>query len=181
MYTKAARSKKTQFTRMCIAQAIIECLMRDEFEKISVTDIVKKAGVARMTFYKHYARPYDALIDYLNMLIEEYVKERSSRNYSFDIQYEHILHALQYFDQYKDFFLILKKRNLYGIMIDGVNHFIETYILSDKGGSAYERYFYTGGLLNTFIQWEESGKNESPEKVARSLEVLYESICGQKG
>ncbi len=180
MYPKVAKNTKTQFTRICIAQAIIDCLENDEFEKISVTSIVKRAGVARMTFYKHYDRPYDALIDYLNIVIEGYVVERAARQYSADMQYEHFLHALQYFDQYKDFFLILKRRNLYGIMIDGVNCFIETYV-QERDRTAYERYFYAGGLLNTFIRWEESDDKMRPELVARSLESMYDSIFYHAG
>ncbi len=176
MSIKSKRNAKTQFTRMCIAEAIIECLRNEEYEKLRVSNIVKKAGVARMTFYKHYTQPYDALIDYLDILIEEYIKECDEKKYLPHMRYEHILHALQFFDKYTDFFFVLNRRNLYGIMIDCVNQFIEKYLVINDKVSVYERYFYAGGLLNTFIRWEENGKKDCAEKVAESLTDFYYSI-----
>ena len=47
-YRSAIRSRKL------IRQAFYECLKEKNFEKITVTDIVKKADVNRSTFYAHY-------------------------------------------------------------------------------------------------------------------------------
>ena len=47
-YRSALRSRKM------IRQAFFELLKEKSFEKITVTDVVKKADVNRSTFYAHY-------------------------------------------------------------------------------------------------------------------------------
>ena len=47
-YRSAIRSRKM------IRQAFFELLKEKNFEKITVTDIVKKAEINRSTFYAHY-------------------------------------------------------------------------------------------------------------------------------
>ncbi|RIJ66974.1 TetR/AcrR family transcriptional regulator [Rummeliibacillus sp. POC4] len=55
-YKSAIRSKKM------IRYAFIELALEKEFEKITVKNIVEKAGISRGTFYAHYADIY-AVID----------------------------------------------------------------------------------------------------------------------
>ena len=69
MIVKTSQNYKTKFTRMCISEAIIELLETTPFEKLKVSAIVKRAGVARMTFYKYYDSPFAALNDYLDIIV----------------------------------------------------------------------------------------------------------------
>ena len=59
------------------------------------------------------------------------------------------------------------------ILMDGINDFMQKYSDNYTGHSAYELYCYSGGLLNTFLKWEEGGKKESPEVIAEVLFRLY--------
>lgn len=161
---------KTRFTRMCIAEAIIDLLKKDDFNHIKISDVVKRAGVARMTFYKYYDSCFSALKDYLGIIISDYLE--ASHNH-FENEYymetEHIAFALEFFDQYADFFLILKRKGLYSLMIDGVNEFMKEHVMEERKLTLYELYSYAGGLLNSFLMWEENGKVESALAVAKVL------------
>ena len=44
-------TKRNRFTRQCIGESIITLMQSKVFEEITISDIVKKAGVSRMTFY----------------------------------------------------------------------------------------------------------------------------------
>ncbi len=48
------RTEKTRFTRMCIGEAIVELMKTNPLKQLHISAIVHKAGVSRMTFYKHY-------------------------------------------------------------------------------------------------------------------------------
>lgn len=165
-------NSKTEFTRRCITEAILDLMKTREYEKLHVSDIIRRAGVARMTFYKYYDSPRAALQDYLNMMINDFLNQslvaKGKETYR---TYDHILFALNFFDQYRDFFLIMNKSGMYGILIEGVNRFMEEHI--SYSGSVYELYSYAGGLLNTFLKWEENGKKEPVEDVAESLFGLF--------
>lgn len=176
MIVSADVNQKTKFTRMCISEAILALLETTEFTKLKVSDIVKKAGVARASFYKYYDSPYAALTDYLGIIIGEYMQENQSRqNRSRYLERDHILYSLQFFDRYAHFFLTLAKHKLHGIMLDGINDFVTENIQTAKQLSVYELYSYAGSLLNTFLKWEEGGKKDSAEEVADTIYHLYSS------
>ena len=69
------KDSKNTFTRMCIGEAIIKLLKDTNFDKIRITSVAKCAGVSRITFYKYYESIHDALCDYLNIIIIEYLEE----------------------------------------------------------------------------------------------------------
>lgn len=159
---------------MCIAQAVIELMKNDPIEKLTVSAVVKRAGVSRMTFYNYYHTMVDVLTDYLKELVAEYLveseKDPSAGNY---LEYSHILFSLKFFDRYADYFLTMATNHLHFILLEGVNDFMLKYIKHYAGHSVFELYCYSGGLLNTFLRWEEGGKTESPEEVAEVLFRLY--------
>lgn len=86
------KDSKNTFTRMCIGEAIIKLLKNTDFDKIRITSVAKCAGVSRITFYKYYESIHDALCDYLNIIIIEYLEEcaNNPENGSF-LDYSHIL------------------------------------------------------------------------------------------
>ena len=174
MIIRSNVNQKTKFTRICIGEAILALLKDHEFTKIKVSDVVRKAGVARASFYKHYTSLYGALADYLQIIISDYVEagEKMHMRESY-MQRDHILYSLKYFDQYADAFLTLARHGLHGIMLEGVNRYMEENIQTVKRISVYELYSYAGGLLNTFLKWEEDGKKDSAEDVADMLYDLY--------
>ena len=50
---------------------------------------------------------------------------------------------------------------------------MEENVQTSKKLSVYELYSYAGGLLNTFLKWEQEGKKDSAEEVADMLYDLY--------
>lgn len=174
MIIKLKSNRKTEFTRRCIAEAIIDLMKDEHLDRIKKSAIIKRAGVSRMTFYKYYNSPNAALKDYLGMLVAEYLEEskKSSKGDSY-FEYEHILYSLNFFDKYADFFLTLYNHGFYSILIEGVNQFMQENIMTTHELSVYKLYAYAGGLLNTFIKWEENGKQDSAEEISDMIYKLY--------
>lgn len=161
-------TKRNRFTRQCIGEAMISLMHTKEYEQISVSDIVKKAGISRVTFYKYYHSKTDIINDYLKEIISGYLEEYNDRFTINDFQdYAHIKNAILFFDQYADFLLTLSHSRQYYIVIEALNHYMLTYIYPEYSGSIYELYFYAGALLNFFLKWEESGKKESVDEIVK--------------
>lgn len=165
-------TKRNRFTRMCIGEAVLALMEGQEFEKIKISDVVKKAGISRMTFYHYYHSNAEALKDYLDEIIMEYlqVSEHTEGIGRFH-EKQHILFSLEFFDRYAALFLKLVKAKLYSLIIDAVNEFMLEQISPSYDGSVYELYYYGGALLNIFIKWEENGKKETAEEIAEILSV----------
>lgn len=164
-------NKRTRFTRMCIGEAVFALMDVKEYEKIKVSDIVKRAGVSRMTFYHYYETKEDALADFLHEIVAGYVRDRVAEKEKVGRFQEmsSIVHALKYFDQYSVFILKLVHAGLYHIVIDAMNEYMMKRIQPRYKIPAYELYFYGGALLNVFIQWEKGGKKEPVEEIARTV------------
>ena len=89
------------------------------------------------------------------------------------MQLEHIEFSLNYFDRYARYFLTLNRHGLYNIMIDAVNEYMMKNIFPQKKLHMFELYAYAGGLLNSFMKWEEDGKRESTHSVAETIYHLF--------
>ena len=145
--------------------------MKDkEYEEITISDIVKRAGVSRMTFYHYFQSKTDALNNYLHEIIECYLEE-CNRSLGVDTFYDmaHVRHAFLFFDQYADFFLTLANANLHSLMIHAINDYMIRFVDPVYPRSFYELYYYGGALLNVFLKWEEDGKSESVDEIVEVI------------
>lgn len=163
-------TKRNRFTRQCIGESIIALMGSKAFEDITISDIVKKAGVSRMTFYHYFQSKTDALNSYLHEIIELYLEE-CSRSIGIDTFYDavHIRHAFLFFDQYAAFFLTLAQANLHSLMIYAINEYITKLVAPVYPRSVYELYYYGGAILNVFLSWEASGKKETIDEIVQVL------------
>ena len=164
-------TNRTRFTRMCIGEAVFSLMDKKSYEEIRVSDIVKRAGVSRMTFYHYYEQKEDALADYFHEIVNGYVWERSEilkKGGKFHDPGS-IEHALKYFDQYAAFILKLVDAHLYHIILEAMNSFMMERIQPVYKIPPYELYFYGGALMNVFVMWEKNGKQETPEAIAKTL------------
>ncbi|MDO4633657.1 MAG: TetR/AcrR family transcriptional regulator [Eubacteriales bacterium] len=168
-------NKRTRFTRMCIGEAVYRLMDKKDFREIKVSDIAKKAGVSRMTFYHYYETKEEALEDYFHEIVAGYIRDCLRRKDEIGSFHDRssILHALNYFDRYEAFIMRLVHAKLYYIIIDGMNEYMTKVIMPVYHRPSYELIFYGGALLNVFIQWQEGGKQETAEEVA---EIIADSI-----
>ena len=122
------KTERNRFTRMCIGEAFISLMQQKEYKSIKISDIVERAGISRMTYYNYYHSKTDILEDYLQELVSDYIRSANEEEHKNKIggfqDYEHILHALNFFDQYANFFLTLIHAGLYSVIIDAVDLFM---------------------------------------------------------
>jgi AcrR family transcriptional regulator len=161
---------------MCIGESIIELMQTTELSKLKVSSVVRKAGVSRMTFYHYYDSIIDALNDYMHEIILEYLDAcKRLPDLGYFLEYPHLLFALKFFDQYAAFFQTLADNGLHSILINAINQFMVKQLGSSTRYSIYELYYYAGGLLNIFLEWERNGKQETAEDLAHIIVSYLQS------
>lgn len=172
-------TRRNRFTRQCIGEAILTLTHQKGFEAVTISDIVKKAGVSRMTFYHYFHDKTDALNNYLDEIINGY-RDECPQNITLTMlrREERIRHALCYFDRYAFFFITLEQANLHYLLNDAINKYMELYVAPHYSGSVYELYFYAGALLNIFLQWEKNEKKESVDEIVQILVSLTQKADG---
>lgn len=65
---------RVRYTRETLRKSLLELMGSNPIDRITVTDICRKAGVNRGTFYKHYASPYDLLAQIQDELYQSILK-----------------------------------------------------------------------------------------------------------
>lgn len=167
-------TKRNQNTRNTIGAALISLMQHKEFEYITVTMIVRKAKVSRMTFYNYYKTKAEVLKDYMYEIVTKYMIERKERSdSSFFLDYSNIIHFLNFFSKYEQFFHVMIKANMYSIIIEAVNDYMIHEVHPTTNEPVYKLYYYGGAFCNLYIQWIENGKKESAEEIAH---IIYDLI-----
>jgi AcrR family transcriptional regulator len=164
---------RSRFTRKCIGEAMIELLKTKELEDISVSDIVKKTGISRRTYYHYYHSKFEPIRDYLNEIISDYYEYYEHMKGPVPIKsYSNTLYYFTFFEQYEDCLLTLQRSNLRFLILDAINDFDESYVLPIFDGSVYELYYYNGAVLNTFLKWLSTKDHPSKEEMATLIQNL---------
>ncbi len=161
--------KNNNFIKECIVKALIELIDEKDIKSISITEITKKAGVSRMSYYRNYYYKEDILNNYLIDILEEYDDKRSelinSNNSSMD---QLILYAFEFFKKYKDFVMAVEKSNLSNIMQNKITEYMSSlYPYKDNDiKSRYELYIFSGSLYNACKMWILGGLKEDEKELA---------------
>ena len=170
MNTKNNRRKRASMQK--IEQVLVELLQTKELNQISVSDICKRAGLNRSTFYANYVDIYglaDAIREKLEAQVAELYKDEieqgfNSNNYL--ILFQHIAQnqifyrtyfKLGYDEKYK---ILAYDYNLAKKHFD--NRFIE-----------YHMEFFKSGLTKIIKLWLQNGCKETPEEMFEIVKNEY--------
>ena len=170
---------KKDFSRNCLADALIDLLEDNKYEDISIQDIVDKAGFSRMAYYRNF-KDKNEIIDYcLDNMFDTFIRKT-------DISY-HRMGAERFFETMFTIFSdaemvritkLLLKRGLLGAI---ANQFVKRV----QGGfipnqSQYFYDFLAGGFFAVYLAWIGNGLKESPEEMAKEA-MKYVTYFKEKG
>lgn len=175
-------------TRKIIFQTLLELMKEKTFEEIKVSDICSKAMINRSTFYAHYEDKYELLLDFLNTLKEEFVKELNKKdNSNISIREYYIQLISLFLDHIED------KKDIYNaIMVNNRNSIMMDILLSVVNEDILNRFneqdinlkvptdiiakFYLGGVINIGIEWLSNSNKYSKQEILDYLEILIPDI-----
>lgn len=166
-------NKNNKFIKECIVKSLVSLMKEKEFKDISITEITKKAGVSRMTYYRNYNFKEDILNDYMTTLIENYKKKREENK---DNPYLLILNAFEFFKNNKDFVIALEKSNLSNVIQNKINDYMVIFYPKALTNieSRYKLYILSGALYNTCKMWLINGLKEDSKLLAKAfVEILF--------
>lgn len=62
-------------TRRQIVEALLSLMEKQPYQKIKISDITGMADIARQTFYLHFKRKDDVLLDYIDEVFDDFYKD----------------------------------------------------------------------------------------------------------
>ena len=162
---RLSNEEANRLTRECIEAALVLLMQDAEFSSISITDIIKKAGVSRSSYYRNYSSKEEILTDVFNQAAEAIVNALSEE-----------LDAQNMISSYRVLFeKVQETRRLFEIiqmagMIDRFQIAVnKKYLQAVNTSSAVEYYrvlSWIGSVFNIIFGWIERGYQETPDQMA---------------
>ncbi len=156
-----------------LTSAFLELMKQKEYADITVTDIVKYAGVSRMAYYRTFSSKEEILVEYLKSLTAQ-LQEKIESGSRFDKAYICRL-IFCMIAEHKTVFRSLVEANLTEVAVSSI---LETmyavaeefyhYHSYDKE-TGYEICYHIGGLINTARVWIESGMTETTDEMSEMV------------
>lgn len=154
-----------------ISDAYIALLFEKEDKEITISELCKKAGVSRMSFYRYFDTK-KAILDYVlkSSLMTIY---QSAAFMDLDVRKPILIQEFDYVYQNAAFLKMIKQQGFLPMLYDVWDYFAKKFLAEkDPTGNPYEYAFYSGASINVIIRWIEGGLKESPEQMARYFDEM---------
>lgn len=158
-----------------ITKALFQLMHEKSFSDISISELTRAAGVARVSFYRNYDSKEDVLVTLIEDVLEQF-RDTIDWNDTDYYTYGNIYRSIAYFEEYGDFVLDLYQFGYGSILLEKLNRFHEDIAGTMPNGSIerYQLYMYMGALFNTVIMWLQNGKKEDKGDITR----MFCTVCG---
>ncbi len=158
------------YTSSLMNQALLELLEKKDIEFISITEITKKAGVHRSTFYLHYDNIYELLEETIDNINKTFVNSFSSKtkpkinskNNAFLITDEQLVPYLNFCKKNKRILKLIHKKpylfqndKAYKTMYDNIFYPAISQFTTNETQKIYNLEFFTQGVVGIIRKWIE--------------------------
>lgn len=177
-------------SREWISTALLYLMKTKDYHKITISEITKKAGVSRQTFYRNYQDKDDILMKYLEVVFSRFMEDaRAATAKETDIKRVGTIiciKATEYFRDNSDTLMTLIRQGIDNLVLKefiGLVSIIENHFNNKQEGHIkchYNGHFLAGGIYFTLIEWIKRGMPESSTQMGEYLySILHLAIRGQ--
>jgi AcrR family transcriptional regulator len=169
------------YTAELMNQALLELLEKKDIEFITVTEITKKAGVNRSTFYLHYENIYELLEETIENLNKKFISSFQtnlplgihSKKDAFLLTEDFLVPYLRFCKEHQRVLRLVhqkphlfKKNNTYQKMYDTIFYPAISQFIDQEKEKIYYLEFFTQGIVGIIHKWLDLGcKTEIDELI----------------
>ena len=154
-----------------LTDALFYLMSKKDFNNIAITELSKKAGVSRLSFYRNFDSKEDIIKKWITNITDNFLKE-SDISYKNDSTKDYFIKLFTHLEKYKTEAYLIYQANLFNLL---KNEFDNKLInLHQKEYENYKSYFIAGGIFNVYYFWLINGSKESPEVLANKMVNLLE-------
>ncbi|GAF13942.1 transcriptional regulator, TetR family [Bacillus sp. JCM 19045] len=162
-----------EYAKECLAESLLELMEQKSFHSISITELTKKAGFSRMTFYRNYGTKEAILLEQLqektSQILAFFQTKQETRVSDFLILF------FKTFRAEKRLILLLIQANLTHLLHESFQRNAEALIqmyqqhgwFKNEQVEPYKVHFIVGGLIEVLIKWAENDMQETNEGMAQ--------------
>lgn len=163
-------------TKEWIAIALLELLRTRQLAKLSVSEVVKKAGVSRMAFYRNYETLEQVLLEYYEPKFADIFSK-----IAFQTSHEQKIADLTgFFLAVSDDFRTAIKGNYIGLLYQIFKHHIARFydqIIPFPDWTGVKRTYWidfmSAGVFEIWVTWIKNGQKESLEEITALIRFFH--------
>ena len=157
------KSTTSKMMKSYLVDALLILMSEKDFQSITIDELVKKAGVNRSTYYRHFTGKEDIIFYFLDSVISEYLEK--IRLQKTDLK-TYLLNMFRHYLNYRKQMLVIYHAGLSMVLLKVLEKYFHSQIDTDKPlVEQYKISFYIGGIFNHFLMWFSRGMQESPEEM----------------
>ncbi len=164
------KKRQNQINQSCswMSEALHKLMKREIYKDISIAKIVKKAGVSRQTFYRHFKTKEELINWRMEQTFANYI-ERLKLLSHYDIRKDIIL-VFEMMKRDEDFLNELFKADLEYLLLKKLTSFTydleAVYEFDSKRSLQYVSDYFAGGFFMITLRWIKEGTPETVEEMA---------------
>ncbi|SDB50115.1 TetR/AcrR family transcriptional regulator [Butyrivibrio sp. INlla16] len=163
-------SKK--MTRECFQMALIYLMGEKSFDKITITDLVRRSGVSRTAFYRNYSSKEEILSDIKENLIERVSVIFDSVMSGEDL-HKWFLGCFDLIEKEKKMIDLLLKANISVDTLFEGKSFLEKFYPAKTTEQKYYLVAAEAAFQDVLLKWFKDGMQESKEEMSEICVTVF--------
>lgn len=149
-----------------ITDALFELMKEKAYQDITTTEIIERAGVVKMSFYRNFKSKEDVIRKWIETVTEIFLQQ-SNISLTDDTSGEFFLKLFTHLYGYRERTTLLYEAELTHLLRTEFEKRFLAHRYSKY--NTYEIYFIAGGVFNVYYYWLAGGHRESPKELTEKL------------
>ena len=160
-------AEQLSYAKTELTKALLSLLEKKKLNEITISELCKKAGLSRLSFYRNYESIEKIIREHLSGITDAFLTS-SSANFRTTPREEFIKLLFDHMYSIKDLVSLLIDNNLSYLLKE---EFDEAFMRSvDIYNDPYQCYVASGAYFNLFYYWFINGCKEKPSEVSKLLD-----------
>ena len=153
-----------KLSQECIETALMSLMEHKSFEEITISELVKLAGVSRAAFYRNYETKQDVLLRSCRDAIEDVSASIDAVSFEDDPRgfWKGLLTVSA---SYADSLMLIVKAGFGQFILDAITDQILSQEDDRSEEDRYDMIFWCGAVYNLLVRWISGGRKESIEEM----------------
>ncbi|WP_057914289.1 TetR/AcrR family transcriptional regulator [Peribacillus muralis] len=167
--------ESNRITKECIESALVLLMKEKTYTEITITDIVKRAGVSRTAYYRNYSSKEDIL----HSLVKEVVNNVTTSMSKYDPYNDLYKFWLEMFYASKPFsetFQILLNANMGETLLFQINKKLQEEVPENDLVNQYGQFFWGGAVYAILTEWIRNDMQQTEKEMATICCTILNSV-----
>lgn len=173
---RLSNQESNKITRECIEAALVLLMAEKEYSDITISEIVKRAGVSRTAYYRNYKSKEDIL----NNLLQVVIADVNGAMKQFSYVTEKELYWKTLFVAAKThaeaFYALLKAGFGHTILEEITKQMINS-VAKEDVKDKYDMIFWSGAVYNILINWIQDGMKQTEDEMVQICLYILEDLA----